>query len=362
MSSSRSLNRYGTYDLLGNAKEWVWNESGKGLRLSMGGGWDEPQYMSAQPDRIPPMERRPDLGFRCVKSNAPPPALLEEVAFVPLRDYRKEKPVDEAAFAAIRKLYDYPPAPLRAATEATDDSDRFWRKERVSFDATYGEERVSAYLFLPRRSVAPYQAVIYYPSGIAFREKSSNRLEMWAIASIIQSGRAVLYPVLWGTYERQQREAGNREETDRLRAIREMQDVRRSVEYIDTRPDLDHRKLALLGFSAGAEMVPMALALEPRFRAGILEVGGFQPGHHRPEVDSINFAPRAKAPVLMVNGRYDIGFDVESNQKPLLNLLGAPAEDKKLVLLEVGHALVGYPVANREVLAWLDRYLGPVQD
>ena len=39
---------------------------------------------------------------------------------------------------------------------------------------------------------------------------------------------------------------------------------------------------------------------------------------------------------------------------------GTPAKDKKLVVVEAGHAMVGYAVTARESLEWLDRYLGSV--
>ena len=62
----------------------------------------------------------------------------------------------------------------------------------------------------------------------------------------------------------------------------------------------------------------------------------------------------------MMNGRYDLAFPLETSQRPLFNLFGAAANDKKLVLLEAGHAMVGFPASTRESLAWLERYLGPV--
>jgi pimeloyl-ACP methyl ester carboxylesterase len=76
-------------------------------------------------------------------------------------------------------------------------------------------------------------------------------------------------------------------------------------------------------------------------------------------VDPFNFASRVTVPVLMVNGRYDYFFPLETSQQPLLHLLGSPARDKRHVLLESGHSPPLTPVAT-EVLAWLDRYLGPV--
>ena len=78
-----------------------------------------------------------------------------------------------------------------------------------------------------------------------------------------------------------------------------------------------------------------------------------------PEIDGLNFAPRVRAPVLMLNGRYDFGFRPKPYQKPLFRLLGTPESDKQHIQFDTGHVP---PVQElmREVLNWLDRYLGPV--
>jgi hypothetical protein len=63
----------------------------------------------------------------------------------------------------------------------------------------------------------------------------------------------------------------------------------------------------------------------------------------------------------MLNGRYDFAFNVETSQHPLLQLFSASPANKKLMLVEAGHAMVGFPATTGESLEWLDRYLGPVQ-
>lgn len=88
--------------------------------------------------------------------------------------------------------------------------------------------------------------------------------------------------------------------------------------------------------------------------------GGLYPGP-LPEIDLVNFAPRITAPFLLLGGRYDFGFPVETSQKPLVDLVGSPAEHKRHVVFEdAGHVPPRLGVI-REVLAWLDRYLGPVE-
>ncbi len=103
-------------------------------------------------------------------------------------------------------------------------------------------------------------------------------------------------------------------------------------------------------------------AVEPRFQASILLAGGL--GRYQeswpPESVPQNFAPRSTVPTLMINGRDDFGAPVETNIQPMFDRLGTPPEHKRLVLLDGGHVPDSTNEVIREVLDWLDRYLGPV--
>ena len=104
--------------------------------------------------------------------------------------------------------------------------------------------------------------------------------------------------------------------------------------------------------------------VEKRFRTAILMNGGLSmsPAASRlPERDAFNFAPRVRAPVLVLNGRNDQVFPLQQSQIPMFKLLGTPAADKKHVVYDRGHArglLSNKEIA--EILSWLDQYLGPV--
>ncbi|MCX6618564.1 MAG: hypothetical protein NTZ98_21015, partial [Acidobacteria bacterium] len=77
-------------------------------------------------------------------------------------------------------------------------------------------------------------------------------------------------------------------------------DMGRTVDYLETRKDIDVTRLAYYGRSWGAVMGAILPALEPRFKGSVLVVGGlFQQGS-LPEAEQINFAPRMKTPVLML--------------------------------------------------------------
>ena len=101
-------------------------------------------------------------------------------------------------------------------------------------------------------------------------------------------------------------------------------------------------------------------AVEERIKVCVLIVPGFNLQKSLPEVDELNFAPRVKAPVLMLNGRFDFGYPVDSSQLPMFRLLGTPKVHKRRVVYETGHNIPRNELI-KETLDWLDRYLGPVK-
>jgi dienelactone hydrolase len=137
-------------------------------------------------------------------------------------------------------------------------------------------------------------------------------------------------------------------------------DVRRTLDYLTTRPDADTTRFAYFGFSWGANMAPMSLAVEPRFKAAVLYVAGLTMEGSRPEVDPFNYLPHVTQPTLMLNGRYDYFFPVEIAQRPFFQNLGTPASQKLWKIYEGGHDVPRTDLIS-ESLKWFDKYLGPVR-
>ena len=102
------------------------------------------------------------------------------------------------------------------------------------------------------------------------------------------------------------------------------------------------------------------LAMEERLKTAILLAGRFPLSALLPEEDPINFFPRVRIPVLMINGRDDFVGSLEHSQLPLFRFLGSPPADKRHALVDGGH-VVPRNVMIKESLDWLDQYLGPVQ-
>jgi hypothetical protein len=357
-----TLSGYGTTDMAGNVKEWCLNESGGGKRYILGGGFGEPEYMFIDQEAQSPWDRKPNFGFRCVRLSMPPPAAAAAKFEPAFRDFWKEKPVSDEVFRAYKGLYAYDKGELNARVEETLNAPD-WIREKVSFNAAYGDERVIAYLYLPKNASRPFQTVVYFPgSNVIFQDKF-NEAQSFLWDFIPKSGRALMFPVYKSTYERRDGLKGDTPEPTALwrdHTIAWSKDLGRSLDYLQTRKDVDATKLGYFGFSWGSAMAPILLAVEDRIRVAILGVGGLEFQKTLPEVDQINFVTRMKTPALLLNGRYDFFFPVESSQVPLFKLLGTNEKDKRQVIFESGHMVPAKDLI-RESLDWLDKYLGPVK-
>jgi cephalosporin-C deacetylase-like acetyl esterase len=272
-----------------------------------------------------------------------------------------ETPVSDEVFEQFRRLYDYDEAPLEATIEEerpVEDGTR----QKITFDAAYGDERMMAHLFLPSAGEPPYQTVVIFPGSGSLQARSSDSLALNRVDFLLRSGRAVLWPIYKGTYERGSELSSDlpRESTRyKDHMIMWGKDLARSIDYLESRDDIDSERIAYYGLSWGGAMGAILPAIEPRIRANILYVAGLNFQRALPEADQINYIGRVRQPTLILNGELDFFFPAETSQKPFFELLGTPDQDKRRLIYPGGHS-VPRPEMMKESLAWLDRYLGPV--
>ncbi len=127
-------------------------------------------------DQQSPWDRRSNFGFRCAKLDSPPSAAAVAHIEVSTRDYWKEKPVSDDVFKAYTALYAYDKGELNARVEETTVMEG-WSRAKVTFDAAYGHERMTAYLFLPKDATLPLQTIVYFPGGDAYFEAQARFVE-----------------------------------------------------------------------------------------------------------------------------------------------------------------------------------------
>jgi eukaryotic-like serine/threonine-protein kinase len=366
VGSYQGVGQYGTYDTAGNVREWVANTVDDKLRFILGGSSKSPPYMYSSPEALPPFDRSEANGFRCVQNSGPMP----EEAAKPIksigRDFSKFKPASDEVFHAYELLFAYPKAPLHETNGGVVQETADWREVKVTFDTGYRGQRMSAYLFLPKNVRPPYQTVLFFPSArvmfLKDNKDGKNLGDLQFFDYIVQSGRAVMYPIYENTYERRVTYSLPGGAQNLQLTTDWYKDGARALDYLATRKDIDSSKVAYLGVSMGsAQGVISSALMQDRLKTAILLDGGFFLDNPPAGGDQADFAPRVKVPVLMVNGRYDFTFPLEKAQNPLFEMLGTRAEDKRHVVLESPHDVTEQrPQLVKAVLDWLDHYLGRV--
>ncbi|MEJ2613648.1 MAG: protein kinase [Ignavibacteriaceae bacterium] len=368
----QGISPYGVYDMAGNVREWCSNKTPKG-RLLRGGAWNEPTYLFYQPSQEPPFNRSAKNGFRCaVYSDKEKIAkgIWGMIEFHQGVYYSNQKPVSDDVFRIYKEQFSYDKIDLNPKLESKDEKSGYWLHERISFNAAYNNERIIAHLFLPKNASPPYQIVVYFPGGATRDLNSSKNIENYDefrnfVSYIIKNGRAVLFPVYKGTFERRENGLGPellaRGKLHKFTEyrIQLVKDFRRCIDYLETRRDIDTSRIAYYGMSWGGLYGAIIPAVENRIKASVLISGGLVL-RGLPEVSEINYITRVKIPTLMLNGKYDMILPYDKAIKPMYDLLGTPKKDKKLILYETDH-IPPKKEFIKETLAWFDKYLGPVQ-
>ena len=360
----RGLGPFGTYDMAGNVKEWCWNGSGDGKRYILGGAWDEKGYMFTNVDARPAGDRDRNFGFRCVQHPAgqAPPAFVLADANGPSGTSSKEKPLTDREFELVKGLYDYDKKRPLNAKVVREEETTLWVHERVEIDAAYGQERLIVHLFLPEEAGPPHQSIIHWP-GAGARQRARTIASPFGegLSFLVQSGRALVWPIYKGTYERQ---VGLEGLDPRVVGTLNPTGQRPTV-HDRLPPDVQgprcrrHRLLrGELGGLGGAAGQWRSRTGSRRPFSSTAESGLLRPV--RPERDPVNYLPRIKIPTLMLNGRYDSGYPPEGSQKPMLRLFGTDSTRKKHSLSDSSHVAAPSPERIQETVGWFDLYLGPV--
>jgi dienelactone hydrolase len=368
------ISRFGTLDMAGNVREWTHNETG-GQRYIMGGGWDDPAYIAIGDFAQGPFDRSPTNGVRLAvyedegawleRTRAP----LEERV---LPDFSAEPLPPDAVFDAYLRMFDYDRTDLDPQIIAVDTT-RYWVRETVSIRAAYGNERFDVYLHIPHGAERPLRPVVWYPGSSAVVVSSIDRYRTTTFDWLIRSGRAVALPAVQGTFGRQSPLVADARERGlafpvsarptvlyRDHVVQWVQDVQRTVDFLQERDDLDGGSVAYFGASWGGSMGGIVLAVEPRFKTGILRLAGYASTQAPPEVRLTAYLPRVSLPVLMMSGRYDNIYPLETSARPYFERIGTDASLKRHVISDGGHFVSRVEVIAHS-LEWLDRYAGPVR-
>jgi eukaryotic-like serine/threonine-protein kinase len=352
------ISPYGCYNMAGNVAEWCLNRKGDDF-FTAGGSWRDPPYLFGDYGAFPGVYSSNTLGFRCVLNS--PHAKGDQGAIrFPAREESPTYPAtSDASFRSWVPHYRYDKAPLDPKTEEVVETPE-WRREKISYNSGH-EERTFAYLFLPKGSKPPFQLIQYIPGTSAFTSVTVPQSVDFMAQGQIKAGRAVFTVVLRGYVERKDplyvRERDGTKVRYREQLVYWATEIRRGLDYVETRPDIDAQKIAFWNVSIS----PFVLfaALDPRYRSVIFEGDGFPKEWLKflPEANPIFFASHVRPPKLMLNGRYDEQWSLHSAVEPMYKVLREP---KRLEVRDCGH--IPPPQASVPIInSWLDETLGPVQ-
>ena len=357
----------GAYDMAGNAREWLVNAVGN-QRYTAGGGWNDPPYLFALTQPQSPFDRSETNGLRLMTNLGDPGAFAEasQPTEPEVRDFYSDTPASDELYAELVRFYEYEDTPLNAQVVEVDTLEVGIR-EKITFDVGYTQEPMVLYLFRPLESSGPLQTVVNYPGSGALSATDFDAFTREGtrepIPMVVRSNRAFAFPVYQSTFERQDDLVYRLQDTGnnyREHVLQWRQDLGRSLDYLETRPDIDSDRFAYLGMSWGGRTAGIMLAVEPRFRAAVLNVPGLSPLATQAVVDPFNFLPRVRLPVLMLSGEYDQVYPLETSARAFFDFLGTDEGDKKHFVAAGGH-LIPQIDLTRETLNWLDRYLGEVR-
>ena len=259
-------------------------------------------------------------------------------------------PVGHRTFAAYLDFFAYG-SDLPFETEVLDlTTGDGIEVEHVSFQSTQGE-RVMARLYRPDAADATGQAALMLHGGVP-RGKDSPRMETigrmmaragWTVLAIdmqYYNERSTGFLVTFTEAEKHEK-LYNQPSTYLSWVAQTVKDAGRSFDFLVEERGMDPGRIALGGFSRGAQLGMIVGAADRRFAAVVLIHGGhfdrLEAGH-LPAACPANYIGRiSPRPLLMVNGRNDADYFMDTAVLPLQRLVGNPKEFR---WTDSGHGIV----------------------
>jgi pimeloyl-ACP methyl ester carboxylesterase len=354
------MSPYGAFNMAGNIAEWCLNETSDGF-ITSGGSWEDPFYLFGYYGAFPGFYSSNKLGFRCALNFTGSPNNQGAMKIRLEDEVPSYTPASASTVESFLHYYEYQRTPLDPQIVEVKETDE-WRREKIAYNGA-GGERALAYLYLPKNFQGPLQVINFMPGGDVFNRVRSLPESIEAnLSAHIKSGRAVFGVVLKGYLERERPENYKPSSPATIEYVEEIAqaivDVRRGLDYLETRSDIDSGKIAYFAPSS-ANFKLIVPAVDMRYRSVIFMGGGVRKymTQSLPAASPINFVGRIKAPKLMLHGRYDEAAPLKTEAEPLYKLLREP---KRLIVNEGGHIpppQIFVPALNN----WLDETLGPVR-
>lgn len=248
------------------------------------------------------------------------------------------RPVDDGTFAAYLDFFRYSrDLPLQVEDLGADELDGVvW--EHLRYQSTPGQH-VYARLHQPEGSVGRTRAIILLHGGTPPGKDSPAPRRVatllaragWTVLSIDMQYFGERATDLLQTFTEDEKHARlyNQPSTYLSWMAQNVKDVGRGLDLLTEERGMDPGRIALVGFSRGAQVSFIVGAVEERFAAVVAIHGGHfdaKETGHLPAACPANYIGRiSPRPLLMINGRNDADYFPESAVEPLQRLAREPA-------------------------------------
>lgn len=272
-----------------------------------------------------------------------------------------KKPVDAATFATFRTFFGYDkkvPFDTRALDTVVADGIAV---EHLSFESTPGS-RVFARLYEPASERGKtLRSIVMLHGGVARGKDNISVMGEflakagWRVLAIDMPyfGERKTDLLVSFTEAEKHEKLYNQEATYLSWITQTAKDVGRSIDFLVNERAADAKRIALIGYSRGAQVGAIVGAVEQRFAAVALMYGGHfdakETGHLAAACPANYIGRIAPRPLFLLNGTQDADYFRDTQVEPLHRLARNP---KKIVWVETGHVFP--PEETRPQLArWL---------
>ena len=347
---SDSENNNGIFDMAGNVREWVSNnikdENSRGI---LGGSFVDDTYVPFEFYSQNAWNRSSYNGIRLVKKIESDNSGEIFYKREKLRNFYENYRTTEKEWDLIESLFMYDKNNINfehLETSKVNDQEFYCRSSNI----TSSNFIMPVHHLLSDPEIKSKKALIYFPgSNALLRDKITYPTWM---TEMVNSGVDVIFPEYLSTYSRQDgmnTDIGNTTMNYRDHLITWVKEVRYAVDYAIQNGYEPH----YFGVSWGGQVGVNILAIEDRFKTGILYVGGISLDDVREEIQPEKYAARIKTPTLLLNGRYDFYFPYQSSQLPLFNLMNLDNNSKRHVVVDYAHYVPTH-IVREETLEWIN--------
>jgi dienelactone hydrolase len=131
-----------------------------------------------------------------------------------------------------------------------------------------------------------------------------------------------------------------------------VRDYRRAIDYLETRPEIDSKRIGVVGYSMGGHQTFLLTGVEPRIKAAVAVSAPAEKSKWSPVAPQNFIGGIGDRPFLTIIGRSDELCSL-GHAQALQKLI--PSKTKDQVLFDAGHKLP--PEYVPHAIGWLQKYL-----